>query len=349
MNIDEIEILLAGRGNVYSSEAVREWLQNHGQIVPRWFVEWWTSRAIFEANMWVYDEEETNPFDQISGLVLKGPGDDWRDEQAETWDRQYFSLALWQGDAHWVIARTNSTDPDTPIWSIDHECANDLAEMMAFDSAATFQQLLDRVVDWPILRAIDRWRELADRSNDTIINAEDGAATERSGMQAAREELIALECAGFRHRHITRALRGEYRAAVALEEFQRELPRQLRQTILAEKHASMQRWEAAGIGPLPHYEEDEIPAALRYVWEWLEWYPLGPWKLHWGASLLHTMSSAFQQGIPRHLFVISAAGDEFIAMNMQHSGEFGECPIVAWPSGKELSPSLGEWLIEQLT
>ena len=347
MTLDEIEAMSVGRGQSHTRQQVNDWLRRHGEIVPEWYADLWTYRAIFETNLWVYEKDETDPFDQLSSLVLKGPGD-WRDEQARMWDRQYFSLGLWQGDAHWLIARVKSRGREASIWTIDHEYADNLNEVMAIDGIKTFKQLLNRVVNWPILRAVDRWRDLADRKSNATDDTESAQKTESGSAQAVREKQIELECGGFRCRHVTRALAGDYLVPAELDEFERELPEELRRTILTEKQTSKRRLDAAGIGPLPHYDEAEIPAALRYVWEWLEWYPLGPWKLHRGVSLLSAMSRAFQQGITHHLFVISAAQDQYITMDMKRAVAFDECPIVSWPSGEELAPSLGEWLLGQL-
>ena len=325
-----------------------------GQIVPKWYSDLWAEKAIFDADMWVFvDDKGCEPVCRIRNLLLEGPGDDWRDEQVGMWDGEYFALASWEGYAHWVMARTDSRGSGTQVWTIDHEVADNLDEMQTIHGITTFQKLLDSVVNWPLLRAVTRWNELVKHddwpASQSAIQAESrGGDTDSRMVEAAKEEELARMRQGYSFFEVTKALEGKYPEPIELDEFDRELSKNEQREVLAEKQVARQRWEAAGIGSLPHYEGEEIPAALQYVWEYMESRPRGPWKLNRGALLLRTISSAFQQGIPHHLFVISAADDQYIAMDMKCATAFDECPIVAWPSGRELAPSLGEWLLGQL-
>ncbi len=355
MTIEEIQSTLEGRGTKYTAEEVSRCVQAYGDIIPSWYAKLWTSAAIFEADMYVHEKElEDEPWAQVGVLRLDGPDDGWKkDDQVELTQGGYFSLGSWAAHAYWLITPSRSEGLGAPVHIIDHEVAGDLDEITGLEGINTFQDLLDSVVNWPILRAIDRWCEFMESEHPEPDPMEPFRGLSGAEMGRKLEEVKAEEAKrkanqDYAFGAVIRALEGRYPEPLELDEGSLELPEDIQQVLLFDRRRHKQRWDAAGIGPLPDYREGELPAALRYVWEHLEDRPLGPWRMQRGVALLHSLSAAFERGIPRHLFVVGQYDEQFVALDLTRPGEFGDCPVVTWPAGEELAPSLGDWLLAQV-
>ena len=353
MTIDEIQSMLEGRGKRYSSEEVARSMNAYGEIVPRWYAELWTNAAIFDADMYVYEEDlDDELWAKVSVLRLDGPDDGWKKEQVELTEAGYFSLGSWQGYAYWLIAPSRSTDLEAPIHIIDHELVGEVDEIHEIEGIETFRGLLDSVVNWPILRAIDKWREVMECEQPTpdptaSLDEGGGAETVAEFWEKIPEDRQIKAAEDYSFGVVMGALAGEYPEPVELDEDYAELPEYMQAALRLDLRNKMQRWEEADIGPLPHYESEELPDALQYSWEHLEGRPLGPWRLQRGGDLLRSHSAALERGIPHNFFVIGRKGQQFVTLDLTRPGEFGDCPVVTWPDGQELAPSLGDWLLAQ--